>query len=95
MVAEIPANFCSSENNNYKCIYNKKEDTKHIYCCKILNKDEPEIKFDRIFSENNKQQKIILKRFEDSMKTRNEIMNRNEPCDPMDPLSFSVEDSIG
>ena len=67
MVAKIPANFCSSENNKYKCICNKKEDIKHIYYCKILNKDEPEIKFDRLFSENNKQQKIILKRFEDSI----------------------------
>ena len=66
MVAEIPANFCSSENNKYKCICNKKEDIKHIYFCKILNKDEPEVK-----SENTQQQKIILKRFEDNIKTRN------------------------
>ena len=95
MVAEIPANFCSSENNRYTCICNKTEDIKHIYHCKILNKDEPMIKFEKLFGENTQQQKILLKRFEDNMKTRNENMMKNEPCDPMDPLSSVVEDSFG
>ena len=90
MVVEIPSNFCSSENNNYKCICNKTEDMNHIYNCKILNKDEPKIEFERVYSGKTEQQKTILKRFELNMKRRNENLNRNEPCDPLDPLSSAV-----
>ena len=63
---------------------------KHIYNCKILNKDEPKVEFEQLYSENTQQQKIILKRFEGNMKTRNENLKRNEPCDPLDPLSSNV-----
>ena len=90
MVAEIPSNFCSSENNKNKCICNKTEDIEHIYYCKILNKDEAKIKFEKLYSENAQQQKTILKRFEENMKTRNENLNKNEPCNPLDSLSSVV-----
>ena len=96
MVAEVPANFCSNENNRYRCICKEKEDLQHIYNCKILNKDELKIEFEEIFNENLAKQKMIMKRFEENMKTRNENNNpTNEPCDPVDPLSFNVKDRIG
>ena len=48
---------------------------KHIYNCKILNKDEPKVEFEQLYSENTQQQKIILKRFEGNMKIRNENLD--------------------
>ena len=96
MVAEVPANFCSNENNRHRCICKEKEDLQHIYNCKILNKDELKIEFEEIFNENLAKQKMIMKRFEENMKTRNENNNpTNEPCDPVDPLSFNVKERIG
>ena len=96
MVAEIPANFCSNENNRYTCICNKKEDIQHIYNCLILNKKEPIIEFKEIFNENITKQKAIVKRFEESMKFRNEKCNiKNEPCDPSDPLFSDVKNRTG
>ena len=62
MVADIPANFCSIENNAYKCICNKKEDIEHIYNCTILNKFESKLEYEKICSENIKEQKVILKK---------------------------------
>ena len=92
----IPANFCSKENNRYKCICNKKEDIEHVYNCTILNKCEPKLEYEKIYSENIKEQKLIMKRFEINLKKRNEIKNNNEPCDPLDPLySNVVENSNG
>ena len=96
MVADIPANFCSKENNRYKCICNKKEDIEHIYNCTILNNFEPQREYEKIYSENIKEQKLIMKRLESNLKKRNELKNINEPCDPLDPLySNVVEDSNG
>ena len=96
MVTEIPANFCSNENNRCRCICKEKEDIQHIYNCKILNKNELKIEFEEIFNENLAKQKMIMKRFEENMKTRNENNNpTNEPCDPVDPLSFDIKDRIG
>ena len=95
MVADIPANFCSKEKNTNICICKMKEDIEHIYNCKILNKIEPKVKYEMIYSENINQQKLIMKRLEDNMKTRNEQKNLNEPCDPLDPLYSHVENSNG
>ena len=95
MVADIPANFCSTENNKYKGICNKKEDIEHIYNCTILNNFEPQMEYEKIYSENIKEQKLIMKRLESNLKKRNELKNINEPCDPLDPLSSKVEYSIG
>ena len=95
MVAEIPANFCSKEKNEYECICNKKEDIEHIYNCTILN-FEPKLEYGKIYSENIKEQKMIMKRFESNMKKKNELQNDNEPCDPLDPLySNVIENSNG
>ena len=95
MVADIPANFCSKEKNTNICICKMKEDIEHIYNCKILNKIEPKVKYEMIYSENINQQKLIMKRLENNMKTRNEQKNLNEPCDPLDPLYSHVENSNG
>ena len=79
MVAEVPAYFCSNENNRYRCICKEKEDLQHIYNCKILNKDELKIEFEEIFNENLAKQKMIMKRFKENMKTRNENNNNDNP----------------
>ena len=42
----------------------------YIYSWKILNKDEPKIEFERVYSENTQQQETILKRYELNMKRR-------------------------
>ena len=61
------------------------------YICKILSKNEQKVEFKETFNENLARQQIILKRFEENMKIRNEKNNlTNEPCDPVDPLSFVV-----
>ena len=48
-----------------------------------------------IYSDNINQQKLIMKRLENNMKTRNEQKILNEPCDPLDPLYSHVENSNG
>ena len=61
----------------------------HIYNCEILNKNEPKVEFIEIFNENIGRQKMVMKRFEENMKIRNEKIDLTiEPCDPLDPLSF-------
>ena len=97
MVSEIPANFCSNENNRYRCICKKKEDMQHIYNCEILNNNESKVEFIDIFNENIGRQKMVMKRFEENMKIRNEKIDLTiKPCDPLDPLSLVViRDRIG
>ena len=49
------------------------------------------MEFIEIFNENLARQQIIMKRFEENMKIRNEKNNlTNEPWEPVDPLSFVV-----
>ena len=54
------------------------------------------MEYEKIYSETIKEQKVIMKRFENNMKKRNELKKDNEPCDPLDPLySNVIENSNG
>ena len=54
------------------------------------------MEYEKIYGEYIKEQKVIMKRFENNMKKRNELKNDNEPCDPLDPLySNVIENSNG
>ena len=94
-IADIPSNFSSKEYFTNECICNKNGDIEHFYNWTILNKIEPAEEYEKIYSENMKQQQLSMKRLENNMKTRNEQKNLNEPCDPLDPLYSHVENSNG
>ena len=51
--------FCSKVKNTNKCICNREEDIEHIYNCKILNKIEPKVEYEMIYSENINEQKNL------------------------------------
>ena len=59
---------------------------KHIYNCEHLNSDKPIEKFDMIYSDEIRKQKIVLKRFEQNMETRakqnEELTHAIQSCDP-------------
>ena len=94
MILEIPSNFCSKENNTTKCICNEKENIEHIYNCKYLNKNEPKVQFENIYSENIPKQKEVLKRFENNLRIRNENketkMNHVIQLDPLSSICKSI-----
>ena len=97
-MVKIPANFSHSK-EEIKCICKSKEDMNHIYECKKLNNEKPEVKYEQIYTENIKQIIKVHKRFKQNMKRRNELMDEIEQkknnkeeilqCDPRDPL-YSV-----
>ena len=65
---QIESNFPSKETIK-PCICGEQKDMKHIYTCEILNEEEFVIRFEEIFEENVKNQKIILKRFRKSFES--------------------------
>ena len=78
--------------NNYgkkeeKCIFGAIETMAHIYLCKYLNQNNPEISYDQIYNGNLKSQIKVYKRFEKNMEIRKEIKENENPCDLRDPLS--------
>ena len=99
----IPANFSSSEKIE-KCICGEKEDMRHIYYCKYLNKREEEvIPYEEIFKEDVESQSKVDKRFENNFKQREKLINvNNEKNEEIithailcDPLSSLLEYSNG
>ena len=64
MVNDIPANFSSKIENTAKCTCGESEDMKHVYNCKYLNIEEPTEEYQKIFTGNTREQKTVLKRFE-------------------------------
>ena len=96
-MTDIPSNFCSEEKNLSKCTCKTTENMEHIYYCKLLNKDKPELQFEEIFSKNLEKQRIVLSRFEENMEKRKEyqILSENETNEPnhgiqLDPLSSAL-----
>ena len=70
-----------------KCLCEEKENMLHIYTCKYLNSEDPEENYEMLLSGSLKQQKSVLKRFEQHMKKRDEESETNEfdhviSCDP-------------
>ena len=62
----IPANFCSSEENKERCKCGNIETNEHIYNCIYLNGESVETPFGTVI-----EMKSILKRFEQNLEKRN------------------------
>ena len=63
---------------------------KHAYNCKYLNKEEPVIEYEKVYSEELSEQNIILRRFEQNIEQRRKYMNKEESYHAIhnsDPLS--------
>ena len=58
------------------------ENMEHIYNCKQLNKDDIKVKYENIYEGNVRNMKIILNRFEQNLKKRNEIFHVIQNRDP-------------
>jgi hypothetical protein len=43
----------------------------HIYSCYILNKETPDIEYEKVYSDKLYEQKVILERFEANSKEKN------------------------
>ena len=66
-MVQIGHNFQEKE-NEILCKCGETENMKHIYISKYLNTEE--IDYEKIFEENTKHHKIVLKRFRKNMEKR-------------------------
>ena len=78
--------------NTSICICGEKENQKHIYNCKNLNKTIPEVKYEKIYEENLKEILYIIRKFEENMKEK-ENFQVILSCDPL--LSVTMDSSYG
>ena len=87
----IPANFVSKEKNKNKCICQQIENMEHLYKCKKLNEEKPEIQFEEIYKENIVKMKKIKERLEKNIDKKNEkeISHGIPYGDP--PYSVTIE----
>ena len=87
----IPANFVSKEKNKNKCICQQIENMEHLYKCKKLNEEKPEIQFEEIYRENIVKMKKIKERLEKNIDKKNEkeISHGIPYGDP--PYSVTIE----
>ena len=76
-MVNIPANY-SSRKIEHGCQCGMKEDMEHVYTCIMLNNENADVKFEEIYSSNTKLISEVNKRFQNNMKNREEIMNKNE-----------------
>ena len=67
----IPANFCSSEENREKCQCGSIETNEHIYYCELLNSESIEVEFEKIYEGTETEMKNIWTRFKKNFKVRN------------------------
>ena len=74
------------------CVCGKIESIEHFYSCEILNKEENEISFQNIYSNNIKNQIKIFRRIQNVLQNRENIIVNSTPCDLMGSATFS---SIG
>ena len=86
----IPSNFISREKNENKCVCGNKEEMKHIYECTNLNMKKVEVRYENIFNGTITEQKQILQRFKENLKTRlmlkdNQTNHVILSCDPLPP----------
>ena len=90
---KIPANFSSKKESRTKCTSCEEiEDVEHIYNCEYLNIEEPEERYEKIFTGNIHEQKRVLERFEKNMDIRGkheESTHEIQLCDP--PVSLLFE----
>ena len=77
-LSDIPSNFCKKENNKSKCVCSEIETMEHIYSCYILNKETPDIEYEKVYSDKLYEQKVILERFEANFNKRKEYLNKED-----------------
>ena len=70
----LPPNFCSTKNNHEKCVCGEKEDKEHIYYCQNSNSKEAEESFDNIYNGSIRSQEKVLRRFQENLKRKQEII---------------------
>ena len=81
-MTNIPANYPGTNRNEIKCVCDETENMEHIYCCKKLNTTDISTEYENIYKGNLKNMKMILNRFEESMKKRETISHKIQNCDP-------------
>ena len=81
--------FYEKPNN---CVCGKIESIEHFYSCESLNKEENEISFQNIYSNNIRNQIEILRRIQNALKNRENIIVNSIPCDLMGSLLSVVLD---
>ena len=89
-MVKIPNNFPKSE-NKAKCPCGEIEDMSHVYNCKNYNEEKiPSEKYENIYNGTITQQTEILKKFEQNMEKKEQMMKEIETqCDPLcDPRLF-------
>ena len=77
MIKEIPANFCSSE-IKHACLCGGVENMEHLYICKQLNSEKMEVNYDYIYSNDIHMMKIVYDRFEQIMRKRTILLNKDD-----------------
>ena len=76
-MVKISYNF--PQNNRIDLCYCGEEETmEHIYICKILNNEEQNIPYNKVFIGNIGEQVAILRRFLTNMKNREQMKIRNK-----------------
>ena len=83
-MVKIPSNF-PKPNIEYFCVCGRTENKIHIYNCEILSREKPKLSFENIFTGNIREQIEVMRRFEDNLQMRDEIIVEKEsksPCDP-------------
>ena len=94
---EISENFQGKEISAW-CCCGASETMSHIYNCEILNdRNQPNLKYEGIFTGKMKDQITIFEKFEENLIRRENIKEKikndemKPPCDLRDPLSYTVD----
>ena len=89
-MVNIAANFTSKSET--KCECGQLENMKHIYECKMYNKENPEIEFNKIYNGNLNEQKMVFNKFKQNMQKREKMKEISHPSDQFNPMLFTVWD---
>ena len=84
-----------SANSLVKCCCEVKEDMQHIFSCQQLKKNETALEYEKLFSGNLNEQKMVAQIFEENMKKRSEINEDSGHAIPNKVPPFSVDNGIG
>ena len=63
-----------------------------IYECKIYNKENPQVEFEKIYNGNLNEQKMVFKKFKQNMEKREKMNQISHPSEQSDKLLFTVWD---
>ena len=84
-MVKIGNNFPGKIKSN-TCPCGQFEDMKHIYTCKIYNKENENEQYEKIFEDNIIKQKIICERFRINIERKQNIENNSHVIRKVDPL---------